>query len=114
MGHFLAVDFAPGNVFARGTDCGKVTVEELRSRRVGDFAQDNYPPAILWSDDGGQFDAVLEQQMHLHIAGPPSEQRVRRGVNQDPLGDSRGRATPLGARDTGIQRADGRSHWGGA
>ena len=57
----LAVDFTSGKVFAWDIDCGKVTVQEVQSRLVGDFMSNNDPPVILWSDNGGQFKTVLEQ-----------------------------------------------------
>ena len=68
----LAGDFKSREVFARDTDCGKVFDVEAQSRNVGGFARNRDPPAILRSDNGGQFNTVLGQ-MHLHTIGPPSE-----------------------------------------
>ena len=56
-----AVDSSPSKVFARDIDCGKVTVQEAQPRPVGDFLQNNDPPVVLWSDNGGEFKAVLDQ-----------------------------------------------------
>ena len=56
----VAVDFAPGEVFARAIDCGKVTVQEAQSRFAEDFMTNSDPPVILWSDAGGQFKTESE------------------------------------------------------
>ena len=57
----LAVDFASGKIFTWAIDCGKVTVEGVQSRLVGDFVQNDDPAAILRPGNGGQVDTVLEQ-----------------------------------------------------
>ena len=57
----LAVDFTSGKVFTWDIDFGKATLQEVQTRLVGDFMSNNDPPAILWSDNGGQFKTVLEQ-----------------------------------------------------
>ena len=41
---WVAVDFTSCKVFARAIDCGRVAVQEVQSRFVGDFMTDDEPP----------------------------------------------------------------------